>query len=60
MLPNSVLGDFRYNFKDNYIIIVGIKLYFDDLLLICLLFILYYEGIKDDFLFITLLLLLLS
>ena len=38
----------------------GIKLYQDDILLICLIFFLYNEGIKDEFLFIALLLLLLS
>lgn len=40
--------------------ILGIKLHFDDLLLICLLFFLYSEGVKDEWLFIALLLLLLS
>ena len=38
----------------------GIKLYFDDILLICLIFFLYNEGVKDDYLFISLILLLLS
>lgn len=38
----------------------GIKLYFDDILLICLLFFLYKEGVKDQYLFISLVLLLLS
>lgn len=38
----------------------GIKLYQDDILLICLIFFLYNEGIKDEFLFIALILLLLS
>lgn len=40
--------------------IFGIKLYFDDLLLICLIFFLYNEGVKDSFLFIALILLLIS
>ena len=40
--------------------IFGIKLYFDDILLICLIFFLYNEGVKDQFLFIALILLLLS
>ena len=40
--------------------IFGIKLYFDDILLISLIFFLYSEGVKDDYLFITLILLLLS
>ena len=40
--------------------IFGLKLYFDDILLICLIFFLYQEGVKDDELFISLVLLLLS
>lgn len=40
--------------------ILGIKLYFDDILLICLLFFLYNEGVQDQYLFISLILLLLS
>lgn len=40
--------------------IFGIKLYFDDILLICLIFFLYNEGVKDQYLFIALVLLLLS
>ena len=38
----------------------GIQLYQDDILLICLIFFLYNEGINDEFLFIALILLLLS
>lgn len=40
--------------------IFGIKLYFDDLLLIALLFFLYQEEVKDTYLYIALVLLLLS
>lgn len=40
--------------------IFGIKLYFDDILLICLIFFLYNEGVQDQYLFIALVLLLLS
>ena len=40
--------------------IFGIKLYFDDLLIIALLFFLYEEGVEDNLLFISLVLLLLS
>lgn len=40
--------------------ILGLRLYFDDLLLICLIIFLYNEGVKDQFLFIALILLLLS
>ena len=39
---------------------LGIKLYFDDVLLICLIFFLYNEGVKDQYLFISLIMLLLS
>ena len=46
---------------DNEIIeILGIKLHQDDILLICLIFFLYQEGVKDEFLFIVLILLLLT
>lgn len=40
--------------------IFGIKLYFDDILLIALIFFLYNEGVEDNLLFISLILLLLS
>lgn len=40
--------------------VFGIKLFFDDILLICLIFFLYNEGVKDQYLFISLILLLLS
>lgn len=60
MLPNNFLGNFQNDFENNYIEIMGIKLYFDDLLLICLIFFLYNEGVKDTYLFISLILLLLS
>lgn len=46
---------------DNYFFeLFGLKLYFDDILLICLIFFLYQEGVRDDELFISLILLLLS
>lgn len=49
------------NHDDNYFFeLFGLKLYFDDILLICLIFFLYEEGVKDDELFISLILLLLS
>ena len=44
----------------DYFEIFGIKIQFDDLLLICLLIFLYKEGVKDYLLFISLVLLLLS
>ena len=40
--------------------IFGIQLHFDDILLICMLLFLYSEGVKDEWLFISLILLLLS
>lgn len=50
------------NFKSNeqFFSILGIKLYFDDLIILALLFFLYNEGVKDEALFICLILLLLS
>ncbi len=52
---NSSKNDDAYFFE-----LFGLKLYFDDVLLICLIFFLYQEGVKDDELFISLILLLLS
>lgn len=46
--------------EDSYFEIFGIKLHFDDILLICLLLFLYNEGVKDQILFISLIMLLLS
>lgn len=40
--------------------IFGLKIYFDDLLLVCILLFLYQEGIQDEYLYIALILLLLS
>lgn len=40
--------------------IFGITLHFDDILIICLLIFLYNEGVKDQLLFISLIMLLLS
>lgn len=60
MFPNSLIGNFENDFENNYIEIMGIKLYFDDILLICLIFFLYNENVKDTYLFISLILLLLS
>ena len=40
--------------------IFGVKIYFDDLLLILILLFLYQEGIQDEYLFISLILLLLN
>ena len=46
--------------NDTIFEIFGIKLHSDDILLICLIFFLYNEGVKDEFLFMALVLLLLS
>lgn len=47
--------------KESFIFdLFGIKLYFDDILILSLLFFLYKEGVKDYNLFISLLLLLIS
>lgn len=49
------------NNTDNYYFeLFGLNLYFDDVLLICLIFFLYQEGVQDEELFISLILLLLS
>lgn len=40
--------------------IFGLNLYFDDILLVCLIWFLYQEGVKDEGLFMALILLLLS
>ncbi len=51
---------FSSNLEEPILEILGIKLFFDDILIIGLLFFLYNEGVKDEFLFITLILLLLG
>lgn len=48
------------NLKKPIFELFGIKLFFDDILLISLIFFLYNEGVKDRSLFIALILLLLS
>lgn len=48
-------NDYDYLFD-----LFGLKLYFDDILILSLLFFLYTEGVKDEMLFISLLLLLIS
>ena len=56
------LQDTRKNKEDSTQVfeIFGIKLYFDDILIIALIFFLYNEGVRDNLLFISLILLLLS
>lgn len=58
-LDNFLHQDDR-NDDEKYFEILGLKLYNDDILLLCLLFFLYKEEVKDPYLFIALILLLLS
>lgn len=46
--------------KEPFFELFGLELFFDDILLVCLIFFLYSEGVKDEMLFIALILLLLS
>lgn len=48
------------HFYDECFEILGLKLHFDDLLIMCILFFLYQEEVKDSYLYIALILLLLS
>ena len=60
---NSSIFNFQdfLNFDTNEPIfeILGLKLYLDDIIILCLIFFLYQEGVKDDMLFLSLILLLL-
>lgn len=51
---------FSSNLEEPILEIFGIRLYFDDILILGLLLFLYEEGVKDEMLFICLILLLLS
>ena len=61
---SETLEDKKNNSKnntDNYLFeLFGLKLYIDDVIIISLLFFLYEEGVKDNELFISLILLLLT
>lgn len=66
---NCFFNNIPFNFDSSSIIgdcsspvieIMGIKLYMDDILILILLFILYKEDVKDEMLYISLILLLLS
>lgn len=48
------------HFYDECFEILGLKLHFDDLLIMCILFFLYQEEVKDSYIYIALILLLLS
>ena len=51
----------KNNYEDDvWLDIFGIKLYFDDILILSLLFFLYKEDVKDEGLFLALILLLIS
>lgn len=55
----AIKEDKPYN-DDVLFEIFGLKIYFDDVLILCILLFLYQEGIQDQYLFIALILLLLS
>lgn len=57
---SDICNDFNSYDEEQCFEIFGIKLHFDDLLIIALLFFLYQEDVKDIYLYITLILLLLS
>lgn len=57
---NTSSTEINNSSKEQFWEIFGIKLYFDDILIICLIFFLYTQDVNDPFLFIALLLLLLS
>lgn len=48
------------NYSNDFFEIFGFKFSFDDILIICLLFFLYQEDVKDNYLYMALILLLLS
>ena len=60
---SSTINDNSRSNTDNsqaFINLFGIDLYSDDILILCILLSLYLEGVKDEMLFISLILLLLS
>lgn len=59
-IPDNKKNNSNSNTDDYFFELFGLKLYFDDILLISLIFFLYKEGVQDDELFISLILLLLS
>lgn len=58
--PISFNSSFLSDSEEPVLEILGIQLYLDDIIILGLLFFLYQEGVKDEMLFITLILLLLS
>ena len=59
-IEGNFKDDSRNDKQEAYFEIFGLKLFYDDILLISLIFFLYNEGVSDDGLFIALILLLLS
>lgn len=60
-ITSSTKTESRHNNDSQaFINILGIDLYSDDILILCILLSLYLEGVKDEMLFICLILLLLS
>lgn len=60
-LTSSKKNNSKSNSNEDYFLeLFGLKLFFDDILIVCLIFFLYDEGVKDNELFISLILLLLS
>ena len=58
---SQIKNNSKNNYEQNYFLeLFGIKLYLDDILIISIIFFLYQEGIRDDELFICLILLLLA
>ena len=61
---NNVCSDFANDKSSNeyeqFINIFGFKLYFDDILILLILFFLYQEEVKDSYLYIILIMLLIS
>lgn len=53
-------SDLDFDPEEPVLQILGLNLYLDDIIIIGLLFLLYEEGVKDDMLFLSLILLLLS
>ena len=62
ILKNPINAKDSENFEssESFFEIFGLKLYLDDILIICILFFLYSEKVQDDELFICLILLLFS
>lgn len=60
ILPFSLNINGFSNCDEPIIELLGIKLYLDDIIILCILFILYKEDVKDEMLFISLILLLMS